>query len=1073
MRRSLPFLLLFMAPACGYAQQRLEGTVRAQQSASPLEGATVLLKSGRAGTTTDGAGGFSLPITSLPDTLLVTLLGYAPREFPVASLPASPLQLTLAERSTNLREVSVVSTGYQDIPQERATGSFTQVDRELLTRSTGPDLLSRLEGVTNSLDFDRRGMYGERTDSKPELRVRGLSTLYANRAPLIVVDNFPYEGDIANINPHDVESVTVLKDAAAASIWGARAGNGVIVITTKKGRFRQAPQVAFLSNVQLTEKPDLHYSRSFLPASDFIDIERHLFERKFYPENDRRILSPAVETWILERDGKLSPEEANARINAMRQVDVREEALRHLYRPALHQQYALNLNGGSDTYRYYLSAGYDRGLSSLIGNADRRVTLTSQNTLRLLPKLDLTAGLTYTGREAAENGLGISGLSTAGWTNIYPYARLADTEGTPLPIARDLRSAYTSRAEEMGLLDWQFRPLDEIRLRDKTSTVTETRLNSSLAYELLPGLKASALYQHQLQTNHTTDLNSVETYHARNLINRYTQPDGTRIIPLGGILSEFSGSLLAQSGRLQLDYARAMGKQGYLSALAGAEARQTRQINYPGALLYGYNPEVAQGQTVLDFLSFHSTRPSSSARIPAPATKRTELTDRFLSYYANASYVFRDRYTLSASSRWDASNLYGVQTNQKGVPLWSAGLSWLLSEEPFLQQDWLSQLRLRTTYGLAGNTDKSVTAYPTISYVSSDLLSRLPHAILRSAGNPQLRWEKTETFNAGIDFGFFRDRVSGSLEYYRKQGTDLLGDVFIDPTSGIVSGNRGYVRNRINYADVRTTGWDLALRSDNLTGTFGWQTHFLVSQVQSNVTGYEEKQRPAVNSSSYFFASPPPVAGKPITPVYSYPWHGLSPESGDPLVPMEGQLGTSYSAYQQSLTPEDLVYHGSAVPTWFGSLRNTFSWKNFSLSANLTWKAGYFFRRGSMNYSSLINSGVAHVDYQARWQQPGDETRTQVPAMPASLNYSREDYYTYSEVLVEKGDHVRLQDAHLSYTFSRRQQPSLPFGELKLFLYARDLGILWRANAYGLDPDYVNTTYPPARSLSAGLQLTF
>lgn len=1073
MKRSLPLLILLLAPACLYAQQRLEGTVRSDKGDTPLEGVAVLLKSGRAGTTTDAAGSFSLPVISLPDTLLVTLLGFEPRQLPLASLPAAPLQLTLIERSTGLKEVTVVSTGYQDIPQERATGSFTQVDRELLTRSTSPDLVTRLEGVTNSLAFDRRGMYGERTDSKPALRVRGLSTLYANKAPLIIVDNFPYEGDIAHINPNDVESVTVLKDAAAASIWGTRAGNGVIVITTRRGGYGQKPQVSFQTSVQRTDKPDLHYSRSFLPANDFLDIERLLFEKGFYPENDRRTLSPAVETWIQERDGLLSAEEAGARINAMRQVDVRDEALQHLYRPALHQQYALNLNGGGNTYRYYLSAGYDRGISSLIGNEDRRVTLTSQNTLRPLPNLELSAGLTYTGREAEENGLGISGLSTAGWTNIYPYAQLADAQGNALPIVRDYRSAYTSQAAEMGLLDWQFRPLDELRLRDKTSTATETRLNGSLAYELLPGLKARALYQYQQLGNRTRDLNSVDTYYARNLINRYTQADGTRIIPVGGILSEWGNSQATHSGRVQLDYAHALGKQGYLSALGGAEVRQNRQFSNPHAILYGYNPEVAQGQTALDYLSFYRTRPTSSARIPSPDAKRTEYTDRYVSYYANASYVLRNRYTLSASSRWDASNLYGVKTNQKGVPLWSAGLSWLVSEESFLHLDWLSLLRLRATYGLAGNTEKGVTAFPTVSYVSADPLSRLPFAILRSAGNPQLRWEKTTTLNAGLDFGFFRDRLSGSLEYYRKQGTDLLGDRFIDPTSGIISGPDGFVRNRVNYADVRTTGWDLALRSDNLTGAFGWQTHVLLSQVRSQVTGYEERQLPAVSTNTYFFASPPPVVGRPIETVYSYPWHGLSPASGDPLVPVEGQLGTNYSAYQQSLTPEDLVYHGSAVPRWFGSLRNTLTWKGFSLSANLTWKAGYFFRRSSIDYSLLINSGVAHMDYRDRWQQPGDEARTQVPSLPASLNYSRESYYTYSEALVEKGDHVRLQDVNLAYTFAARQDKALPFQQLKLFLYARDLGILWRANGYGLDPDYINTTYPPSRSLSAGLQLTF
>lgn len=1073
MKKRIHLLLFLLVPGCLYAQQTVQGTVRAAKDSQPLEGASIFLKSNRGATQTDAQGKFTLSVPGTVDTLRVSLLGYQPRELPLSLPLAAPLQIELQESSTGLREVVVVSTGYQELPQERATGSFTHIDKQLLDRSTGPDLLSRLEGVTNSLAFDRRGMFGERSDRKPELRVRGLNTLFGNTAPLIVVDNFPYEGDIANLNPNDVESVTVLRDAAAASIWGARAGNGVIVITTHRGSYDQPTRVSVNSNVRLTEKPDLFYSPAFLPAAEFLEVERMLFDRKHYTENERSTLSPAVETWIQLRDGLISQEEANARLASFAQADVRREALQHLYRPALHQQHALSVNGGGKTYRYYVSSGYDQDLSTIRGNGLDRVTFNATNTFRPLDKLELSSGIVYSRNHTSGNGLGISQLGTSGWASVYPYARLADAAGNPLPLLRDYRSAYVDGAESRGLLNWQYRPLEETALTDNRDLLQELRLNAALSYELLPGLKADARYQYLQGAQRWTNLYHAESYYARDLVNRFTQADGTRIIPLGGILHEGTLDQAAHSGRLQLHYAHTFGKLGVLTALGGAEAREAKSTTYPDARIYGYDPNIAMGQANLDYLSWHKTLPTSSARIPGPAGTRRELTDRFMSYYANASFVLRDRYTFSGSTRWDASNLYGVKTNQQGVPLWSAGFAWQLSREPFYGLDWLPTLKLRATYGVSGNTVKSVTAYPRMSFSASDMVSRLRFGILRSAGNPQLRWEKAAILNLGLDFEALSKRLSGSLEYYRKQGSDLIGENFIDPTSGIISGSGGFVVNRINYADVLTRGVDLQLRSRNLTGRFGWQTEVLLSHVRSEVTDYLVDESPAISNNSFFVNNPPPIAGKPIDAVYSYRWYGLSPDTGDPLVPVDDELGTNYTAYQNSLTPEDLVLHGSATPTLFGSLRNTLTFKGFSLSANLTWKAGYYFRRSSIRYDSFFSQGQAHLDYRNRWQQPGDEQRTHVPSSPQVLNSRRENHYAFSEVLVERGDHLRLQDIHLGYTLTRQQWKALPARDLRLFLYARDLGILWRANDQGLDPDYVNTSYPPARSLALGLQLNF
>jgi TonB-dependent starch-binding outer membrane protein SusC len=1074
MRIYLPFLLpLLLLPGLLYGQHSLQGTVRSATDGQPLVGATVVLQGSRGGTHTDGSGQFTLTLPTPRDTLFVSLIGYQTRKVPVALPQSAGLVITLPETSTALKEV-VVSTGYQDLPQERSTGSFAHIDKELLNRSTGPSLVQRLEGVTNSLAFDRRALAGERTDNQDRLslRVRGVSTLFADTNPLVVVDNFPYEGDLANLNPNDVESVTVLKDAAAASIWGARAGNGVLVITTKRGRYEQPTRVSLNTNVQVTARPDLFHDPGFLPAAEFIEIERSLFARKYYLENDRTPISPAVETWIRQRDGQISEAEANALLSQMAQADIRREALAHLYRPEVQQQYALSVNGGSKTHRYYLSAGYDQTRATLIGNQNRRVTLNAQNTFRASDRLEFTAGMAFARHRAEENGLGISALATNGYSTIYPYARLADDGGNPLPLLRgQLRSTYTDKAESQGLLDWKYRPLDEIRRGDNTGAAGETRLSGSVGYRLLEGLRLSASYQYQRQDSRSTTLHAAEGFYARDLVNRFTQANGTRMVPLGGILAEEAGDQVAHTGRAQLDIDRALGSRGRLTALAGAEVRQHLATSFPSTLVYGYNAAVGQGQTLLDYVTFFPNRPATSQRIPAPTGVRNETLDRFVSYYANAAYVLLDRYTLSASTRWDASNLYGVATNQKGVPLWSVGAAWLVSDAPFYSLDWLPSLKLRATYGIAGNTNRSVTAFPTMSYAAADAVSRLPYGILRSAGNPRLRWEKTATLNLGLDFGLRNDRVTGSLEYYRKQGSDLLGDVFLDPTSGILSSPGGFTRNRVNYADVRTRGVDLTLSSRNLTGKLRWQTDLLFSYVDDEVTGYDANATSAV--ASFLTTAPPPRTGYPIQGIYSYRWHGLSPEAGDPLVPVGGRLGTDYTTFQNSLTPDSLLLHGSAVPTFFGSLRNTLSWGQFSLSANLLWKAGFYFRRGSIRYNTLYANGQAHVDYRGRWQKAGDEQHTQVPSAPLTLNTRREDFYANSEVLVERGDHVRLQDINLSYTFSRLRWPSLPLRDLRLFLYARDLGILWRANRQGLDPEYLNTSYPPSRSLAFGVQANF
>lgn len=423
---------------------------------------------------------------------------------------------------------------------------------------------------------------------------------------------------------------------------------------------------------------------------------------------------------------------------------------------------------------------------------------------------------------------------------------------------------------------------------------------------------------------------------------------------------------------------------------------------------------------------------------------------------------------LSSSIRWDGSNLFGVKTNQKGVPLWSVGGSWNISNEAFYPlARTVPYLRLRTTYGVSGNVNKAVTHYPTIAFGTSFV--GLTAATLMSIGNPSLRWEQVNTLNTGMDWRMADGWLSGTVEYFHKKGNDLIGNDYMDPTTGIAS------NYKINYANIETTGWDVQLNSKNLRGRFSWNSVFVLSWVKNKITNYRTNEN--VLLSEYFHAIAPPDVGRSRDVVYAVPWNGLSPQTGLPVVFIDGESTGDYQTYyQQYLEPDMLNVAGTSVPTWYGSLRNTFSWKGFEASAMLTWKSGYVFRRASMDPSDEYAENY-HMDYYKRWEKPGDERHTNVPRhIPQEETgqyIGAGPVYRYSEALITKGDHIRLQDVSFSYRLSGRLLDAMPIGGVRVYGYARNLGILWRANREGIDPDFVTAQYRAPKTYSVGIQLDF
>jgi TonB-linked SusC/RagA family outer membrane protein len=1028
-----------------------------------VPGATITVKGSTQQTSTNENGEFKLNgVKEIDLNIVVTSINYESEEVNWQGEPE--LNVQLKQRISELSKVQVLSTGYQRISRDKSPGSFVKIDNEMLNRRISTNVIDRLEGITSGLIFNRNV---NPATNQSNLSIRGRTTIFANANPLIVIDKFPYTGDINNINPNDIESITVLKDADAASIWGAYSGNGVIVITTKKGKYNQPLKVSINSNVTVGAKPDLYYT-PIMSSSDFIDVERTLFDTGFYKvkETDPKhgVISPAVEIMIEERDKQIPAEE---RLNELRNQDKRKDLEKYFYRNSVNQQYSLSASGGSSNNNYYISLGYDKNLDNLVRNQFDRITLTANNSFSWLKKkLELNTGIIYTESRARNNNTESSNI-------LYPYSDLVDDFGNALTVSRDLRQLYKDSVVKLGaVLDWNYKPYNELKYSDNRSTTTDYRVNTDAKYAILKGLDVSVLYQYNKGFVELEDYKSQQTYFTRNYINQFTDTSAGQVIrrvPLGGILDQGAVRYETHNTRAQLNYDRSwynhkQNKHHQVTALAGAEVRGTKTF-YETLRLYGYNKDMSSAGTVnYDslFPLYHAT--FEKKKIEFLNRNRNE-TDRYVSYYLNAKYIFQRRYVLSASLRKDESNLFGVSTNQKGVPLWSVGASWDLSQERFYHIGWLPFLKLRVTNGYKGNVDKLVSAFTTVRNDGVNTWNALTASIVNPP-NPSLRWEKNHMVNFGIDFAVKKNIIEGSLEYYMRRGTDLIGESPMDPTTGVTT-------FRGNTADMKGKGVDVILRSKNIDKRFKWTSTFLLTYTADKVTNYKLPQ----NGAIWVYCDPQylnPVEGKPLYSIFSFKWMGLNPQTGDPQGYDGNKESTDYNALINSTDLSDLIYRGPANPTYFGSLRNNFSFKQIELSFAITYKMGYYFRRSSINYFDLINTpGWGHPDYANRWQNAGDENYTSVPSMVYNAGANRSMFYKYADVLIEKGDHIRLQDIQLSYQMNKTTTKWLPMNQLRIYIYANNLGILWRANDKGIDPDFLQTSIPNPRTIAAGLKIDF
>lgn len=1053
------FTILFLSLSA--QQKEIQGRVFGHKLERSIEGVLIRSKTNGQYTRSDTAGKFRIE-TSIADTLIFSRVGYDDEILPVSQIINDFLNVIMKENNNVVMDEVTVHTGYQSFSNIKATGSFVHITNEKLNRATGTNILNRLKGMAGSMYFDS-------DPSRPGITIRGMGSLTKSSqvsGPLIVLDNFPYEGNIDNINPDNIESITLLRDAAASSIWGAKAGNGVIVITSKNAVYNQPVKLSINANTNFIAKPDLFKAPS-LSASDFIDVEKFLFEKGFYSADlsntsSRPVISPVVEILDKERSGILTSLLAKDMIDSLRVKDVRNDLLKYFYRTGIQQQYALNLSGGKENISYLTTLGLDNSQSNLAGNNDERITWSSTLNIKPIQKLTLRFDMYNTWVTIKSNSP--LPLRLASSRDLYPYAQLLDGNNYPSVLPKDFRQAFKDTAGGGNLLDWNYRPIEELKIADDETKRNSRILNFDIKYAVNKYLNAAIKYQFQNEEGSNKNLHSVESYYTRNLINLFSSVAGNnvvRAIPLGSILGRAQSKITSHAARMQIDYNRTINDKHAINVIVGSEIRQSKAINFANRT-YGYNDDILtfSGVNYVTQYPGFSGLPSSLT-IPN-GTSFSDRLNRIVSVYGNASYTYDTRYNLSFSSRKDASNILGVSTNNKWKPLWSGGIAWIVSNEKFYQSLLVPYLKLRFTHGYSGNVNNTISALTTLNYTSINRtgISPLPYAMVVSAPNSDLRWEKIGITNMAIDFASRNHSLSGSIEYYVKKSTDVISGVPADIT---IYGQPFLIRN---VASLKGKGIDLSLNATILNQKIKWKSSLLYSYNKVAVTKYFLPGDP----KSYVGEGRSIVALEGENPfnVISYKWNGLNPVNGNPIGSLNKSPSENYSSIINEATWDDLVIHGSAIPLSYGSFLNTLSYRQFSLSFNIIYKLNYYFRKNTINYTNLFGSWIGHADYEKRWQKAGDEKTTNVPSLIYPSNYHRDLFYQRSEVTVLRADHVRLQDIRLDYEFHCPRKIKAPI--MHFYCYASNLGLIWKANKENLDPDAIGDMPVPV-NFSIGFRI--
>lgn len=1006
------------------------------ETGKTLPGATVKIKGTERTAVTNALGMFTFKGVDENAVLVVSFLGYKTKEVRLSN-STEPLIIKLEINSAELDAVNVVSTGYQKLPKERLTGSFALVEQADLNKQIAvSDITEKFKTLLPGVL-----MVGN------SAIIRGKSTMNANQSPIIVIDGFPTDLSLSTVNPNDVETITVLRDAAAASIWGVRASNGVIVITTKQGR-RTAdgkPAISFSSTFKIQEVPDIA-DLKLANSNQIIDVEIEALTKGWYnldnPSGNGGY-TPVYDVFRKKAKGLITEDEANLQYNILRNNDSRSQQ-DLFFKNGLLQQYNLSASGATERNRYYVSLNYQKNQSYAIGNNDKRLTLFVKNSFQLFPKLSLDVDVNLSYIKGASNG-----ISVGDFARQRPYELFLDAQGNYVPVYESIRSLEKNKElQDKGYYDWNNNLKREKDNYDKPYNSFSPRVNLGVSYKVLEGVVFDSKFQHERMAFNSSNFMNEESFTTRNQINNLTTIGAGNVlnfqIPRGPIYDTSVQNTQSTSWRNQFRFDKELaGGKHRINAVVGTEIN--RVLNSTTNNRYhNYNKERLTSSPINEKLlaaGVPGWNGSLYNYVPI-YNPFYEGQNRYFSMYFNGSYTYLNKYTLSASARKDKSNQLGANINDKLTPLYSLGAAWNVSKEDFFKVDFIDDLRFRLTTGINGNVDKSTSKVLIAIPQKNNSSTNEDFLKMQFPENKDLRWESTRVNNIGMDLTLLNSRINVNLDVYTKKSYDLLGYVNADPSVG-------FQRVYKNTSTMLNRGFDLRLSADIFRGDFRWNALLNLSYNKNKVT---KVYNPNPTLSGYLTGGRGnEIVDMPIDYFYNLRWAGLN-DKGEPQVYNDKGVAVSW---QNNAQPniDWLDYAGTTLPKYYGSFINTFSYKGFSLTPIFTYRLGHTMRLPT-TYLTPASSSLNNIDN--RWQRAGDESNTYLPKLYSSQYepLMRFQFYTLNNLRQASASYVRLSNVSLTYDLPKNIAGKV-FKNIQLQTQVTDLW-LWVKNKEQVDPEVAN-----------------
>ena len=958
-KRVLIVLLCFVGALSSAfaAEKKVQGVVISSEDNLPLIGASVyvtaedLKKAGSAQTTmgviTDVDGQFSIAIPAGITRFFCSYVGYDVLE--VKLVPGKEhYEITLHASSQMLD--AVVVTGYQTVERRKLTAAVSKLD-------ISDETIGAVKSIDQALAGQIAGLSVSQTSGAPgapaKIRIRGTASLNGTQDPLWVLDGIPLEGtdvpepdelnditnmkqsSIAGLNPADIENITILKDAAATAIYGARAANGVIVITTKKGKVGK-PVINFSS--RFTYTPTLSLDRlNLLNSAEKVGLEMDMIRNNYSPDNHKggvyNILSNYNELSAFQNGGwDALSSDTQAAINRLKSVNTNWGDI--LFRDAFSQEYNLSLSGGTERVTYYTSFGYYKEDGNVDGVGMDRFNLVGKTSYKVNSILKVGASM-FANRRKNTNYL----TDAYGMSNPVFYSRKAN----PYFELYDKNGNYNYDYDIQNNTD---KDLGFNIFEERQNTSNESVVNSfssifDAELRFNDKWKLTSQFGYQLEKTSREEIADWESYAMRYYykLSEYSQGGETKhFLPEGGMQKSYENSNSQITWKAMGEYRDSFNDIHELEVMAGTELRKTWYETLFSAG-YGFDRKTLTTKPVIF--------PNESYATSFPLHQTTYKENAYVSFYSTASYSLLNRYTVGGSIRFDGSDLFGVDKKYRYLPLYSVSALWRLSQEPFMQQaKWVDNLVFRASYGLQGNIDKNTSPFLLGTYRSESILPGVSEdvIIINSAPNKKLRWEKTQSVNAGFDFSVLNQAINLSVDYYYRKGTDLIALRMLPLETGFTSMN-------VNWASMENKGVEISLSTRNITTkNFSWYTNFNFAYNGNKVL---QENIPEQQTT-------PGREGYPVGAIFALKTAGGNKETGNmmfynpegekvtlkELYRLKDEWGIGIASSDVTAAEERTFYSyiGSSDAPYTGGLINTFSYKNWELNVNFSLTFGGYVR---------------------------------------------------------------------------------------------------------------------------------